>query len=307
MPDVSVIIPAYNAAATLRDCPAAAQQQRLPPGRSFELLVVDDGSTDETPALCRTMGVPVRRRPSRGGAGAARNSGAAATAGEWIAFTDSDCVPARRWLAALWEAAQRAGPETLGAAGATIGHRSQTPAARFVDLAGGLDARRHLTHPVFPFAPTGNVLLRRSAFEAVGGFDERFDSYEGADLYHRLARAHAGEVVFEPRAVVLHAHRSSWRAYWKQQSSYGRGYAQLFLRYPGELPWSWMRELAAWGRIAGLAARACAACGDRGLVGRGMLIKHVAQRIGFMRNYWSRRERRRWTDLAPRLPACVPP
>ena len=307
MNDVSVIIPAYNAAATLRDCLAAAKEQRLPAGRSMELLVVDDGSNDGTAAVCETMGVRVKRRSSRGGAGAARNSGVAATAGRWIAFTDADCVPSRRWLASLLEAAERGGTEGLGAAGKTVGHMSQAPAARFVDLAGGLDAERHLAHAVFPFAPTANVLLRRSAFEAVGGFDERFDSYEGTDLYHRLTQAHAGEVVYEPRAVVLHAHRSSWRAYWKQQSSYGRGYAQLFLRYPEELPWSWGREMGAWRRIGGLAARACVWGGDRGLVRRGMLIKHVAQRVGFVRNFWSRRERLRWTDLTIRAPACVPP
>jgi hypothetical protein len=94
----------------------------------------------------------------------------------------------------------------------------------------------------------------------------------------------------------LHRHRSDWRAYWRQQRAYGRGYGQFFIRYRGELEWSLSRELGAWLRIAGLAAGALRWRGDRGLVRRGTFVKHCAQRIGFVRTYWSRVEWQRWQD-----------
>src|SRR3546814_5363267 len=104
----------------------------------------------------------------------------------------------------------------LGAAGRTLGFRSATPAARYVDLAGGLDAERHLTHPTWPFAPSGNLLYRTSALRAIGGFDERFSAYDACDLYTRLHPG-AGAFVFVPNALVLHAHRATWAEFFRQQ------------------------------------------------------------------------------------------
>jgi glycosyltransferase involved in cell wall biosynthesis len=302
--DLSIIIPAYNAEATLRECLGALESQVLPRGRSLEVIVLDDGSKDGTAEACQ--GFPVMLiRQKNAGAGAARNAGIKRARGTWIAFTDADCIASRRWAHWLLEAAEGMGPLALGAAGKTVGHESRTPAARFVDLAGGLDAQIHLGHRVFPFAPTCNVLYRRAALLAVGGFDERFGSYEAADLHHRLMQAHGGRMAYEPRALVLHRHRACWGGYWRQQRSYGGGYAQLFIRYPEELSWGLARELGAWGRLARLAPGAVAGWGDRGLVRQGKFIKRLAQRLGFVGTYFSRRERLRFCGRAPELEGAV--
>ena len=235
----------------------------------------------------------ISREP--GGAGAARNTGWLAARGRWIAFTDADCVPSRSWLATFTAEIQRDGDELLGAAGRTVGYASESSAARFVDLVGGLDGERHLEHPTFPFAPSCNLLYRRDALAEVGGFDERFSSYEACDLHTRLVEHRSGPFVFAPRAVVLHRHRDSWRGYWRQQYSYGRGYAQFVWRYRDRLPWSIREESRAWASVlqAG-AATLVVHDGDEALVRRGLAMKLLAQRLGFDATFWTRAERSRW-------------
>lgn len=280
---VSVVVPVYNGMATLQDCLTALRGQDMPL-RDFEVIVVDDGSTDDSASLAATFPVRVVGRPN-GGAGAARNTGWRAAHGTWIAFTDADCVPARSWLRRLVQSARAANGErsALGAAGKVVGFDSKTPAAQFCDIAGSLDAERHLAHPRFPFAPSSNLLYRRAALEAVGGFDERYVSYEACDLHWRLLQRVGGAFVYEPQAVVLHRHRASWRSYWRQQFSYGQGYAQ-FMRYHRDVcRWNVMDELSEWGAIGKLSLTAWRkTSSDHALYRRGMFVKKMAQRLGFI-------------------------
>ena len=94
---VSIIIPAHNAAETLAECIEACRQQTY---RPLELIVVDDGSTDDTPRIAWVHPVHYIRQDQRGPA-AARNRGAREARGAILAFTDSDCVPAEDWAARL--------------------------------------------------------------------------------------------------------------------------------------------------------------------------------------------------------------
>ena len=98
MPDVSVIVPAHDAAATLGRTLAALTAQRFDGG--FEIVVVDDASSDATAAVAERAGAHVVRQARRAGPAAARNAGVAVARGELLAFTDADCEPAPSWLAA---------------------------------------------------------------------------------------------------------------------------------------------------------------------------------------------------------------
>ena len=259
----------------------------------YEVIVVDDGSTDDTAAIAARHNVRLITQENAG-APAARNRGIAAARGTWVAFTDADCMPSRHWLSRLL-AAVRQDPNALGAAGRIAGHGSQSPAARFVDLYGGLDAERTLVHPRFPWAPSANLMYRRDALADAGGYDERYATYDACDLHTRLRERFAGPFFYEPSALVLHRHRAGWRAYWKQQFFYGVGYAQFMLRHRDKARWSAWHEAASVARLATSAAAALIpSTGDRGLARRGTFVREAAQHAGFVRTYFSARERRRW-------------
>ncbi len=290
--EVSVVIPVYNGAATLQAALRSLMTQTL--GRErYEVIVVDDGSRDDSAAIARSCGARTIVQ-SNAGAPAARNTGIREARGEWIAFTDADCVASRGWLAALLAAAKRESG-CIGAAGKTIGFRSQAPAARFVDLMGGLDAGRYLQHPRFPFAPTANALYRREYLLEAGGFDERYATYDACDLHARIARRFAGAFPYEPRALIMHKHRESWRAYWRQQFFYGVGYAQFVLAHRDEIRWNVRLQLRALADVVAKGFRAgIPAVGDAAILRRGELVRAAAQQAGFIRAYYSAKERRRW-------------
>ncbi|HEY5350497.1 MAG TPA: glycosyltransferase [Candidatus Lustribacter sp.] len=288
---VSVVVPVYNGERTLGDCLRSLQAQNLP-NVAYELIVVDDGSDDASATIATGFGARVVRQPNAGAA-AARNAGLSAARADWIAFTDADCVASRGWLKTLLRSAALAGEDVICVAGKTVGLASETPAARFVDLKGGLDAGRHLAHPRYPFAPSGNVLYRRAALAAVGGYDPRYRSYEACDLHQRLGAA-GGRSIFEPGAMIFHRHRATWSEYWRQQRSYGAGLAQFMRARVDEIRWSLADELRAWSGVVACGARAILpGNADAVLERRGTFVKTFAQRVGFVAEYWAR-GRARW-------------
>jgi glycosyltransferase involved in cell wall biosynthesis len=198
-PLVSIVIPCFNHAQFLAEAVESALAQTHP---RVEVLVVDDGSTDNTAAIvARYEGVRCIRRPN-GGAPSARNAGLAASAGELVAFLDSD---------------DRLLPEAIAIGVEALAGRSESAAAvgapRDIDAGG-----KPLNVPQQPLIHTdhylallkscfilsgSSVLFRRSALERVGGFDERLALGDDYDLYLRLARRYPihchGRVVTEYR------------------------------------------------------------------------------------------------------------
>jgi len=290
----SVVVPAFNAEKTLAECLNALRNQDCED--AFEIVVVDDGSNDGTAAVGQSFRVRVIRQHNKG-AGAARNAGMAVARGKWIAFTDADCVPSRSWLRSLLSATRSSSSEQekIGAGGRTIGLDSATEAAQFCDLIGSLDAERHLAHPKFPFAPSSNLMYRKSVLEEAGGFDERYVSYEACDLHNRILKKQSGPFVYAPRAVVFHRHRADWKGFWRQQYSYGKGYAQFVMHHRDECRWTIADELREWADIGRLSLSAWRAPrNERSLYARGMFVKKFAQRVGFVATQLNRRERTRW-------------
>ncbi len=292
-PDISVVICVYDGADTLAATLHALAAQSLARER-YEVIVVDDGSADDSARIASRFAVRLLQQRHRGLA-AAKNAGWQAARGEWVAFTDDDCAPTRHWLRWL-DTAVGQGEDALGAAGRIVGYPSSAAAARYVELTGGFNTDRHLQHPRFPYAPSGNVMYRRAALAAVGGADERYAFYESCDLHTRLRRSHGGAFYYEPRAVVLHRHYTDWHRFFRQQRGYGRGLAQFMWHYRSEVAWSPWRELHAWGRVLarGPVALVPGGSGDEALVRRGDFLRDVALRVGFAETYFNRRERRRW-------------
>jgi glycosyltransferase involved in cell wall biosynthesis len=203
-PSISIIVPTYNRSAELPFLFAALARQ-VYPSQNLELILVDDGSTDQTADLAQRWGralpFPLRLlRKQRQGPPAARNHGAAHARGEILAFTDSDCLPQPQWLASAARAL---------AQGAGIVCGPLLPVAR---QGQGLLARQQAPlHEDRGCYPTANLFVRRSVFQAVGGFDEQFGVYrfgevvagEDADLAWRMRRR-GQRVRFSQGATVWH-------------------------------------------------------------------------------------------------------
>jgi glycosyltransferase involved in cell wall biosynthesis len=185
---ISVVIPAYNAARFLPRCLESVFAQTLKP---LEVIVVDDGSTDNTAAVAEELGATVLRRPN-GGPGAARNAGIQFASGEWIALLDADDL----WAAEKLErqAACIRSETVLVYTGVRNfddhGTHGEEPAIDAI-------AARKMLRYRNPIA-TSSVLMRRKAALADGGFREEIHSCEDWELWVRLERAGDFEAVTGP-------------------------------------------------------------------------------------------------------------
>ncbi len=182
-PQVSVIIPTYNRAGCLRGAVDSVLAQEF---RGFELIVVDDGSTDETPQLLREYGSSIRvLRQENRGVSAARNAGIAASRGELIAFLDSDDAWLPGKLARQVEFF-RQNPEILICQTEELwvkNGRRVNPGQRHRKRGGMIFEPSLALCLVSPSA----VMLRRELFEQVGLFDERLPACEDYDLWLRVS------------------------------------------------------------------------------------------------------------------------
>jgi glycosyltransferase involved in cell wall biosynthesis len=228
----SVIIPALNAERTLPDLLAALKSQRGAGG--FEIIVVDNGSTDRTVEIARGTGVKVLHQPVRGPS-AARNLGLAQAQAEIVVFTDADTIPTQRWLASLLSAF--ADSQTIQATGPIFGWQPVTGAERFASARKVFDCENTARHPRHPFAHGMNLAVRRSIAMDIGGWDETMGSGEDVDFSLRLRKKYGSTICFVDQAILFHKHRSSDEALWKQARWHGTGYALVQRRHPEALPW----------------------------------------------------------------------
>lgn len=200
-PRVSVVIPAYNAAWCVRRALDSVLAQEY---RDFEVIVVDDGSQDDTAAILATYGAALRvvRKPN-GGLSSARNAGIAAAHGEYVAFLDADDW----WLPGKLsrQVALMDSRRELLFCSTTSGVR--TPEGRRLpDWRCGRGDRPAL-ECIFAVnahvAGSGSsVLAKREAFARAGGFDESLRSLEDIDMWMRLAALGGYACIDEPLAVI---------------------------------------------------------------------------------------------------------
>jgi len=223
---ISVVIPTYNRKDPLRKCMTSLIHQTYP-ASGFELIVVDDGSTDGTQdyltALCRETASPrvvCLRQPNKGPA-AARNLGARSAQGEIVAFTDDDCVTSEDWIEIIAETFEK-DPE-LAACGAHLHPTDQNP-----------EADRFLEFEYAPLSlfPTANCAVSKEVFDAVGGFDESFGLGTGEDcdlIYRFLKRGF--KVCHVSKLTVHHEEQRSWLRHLKQRFRFGSSNCIVFKRH----------------------------------------------------------------------------
>lgn len=230
---ISVIIPAKDAASTLEACLGAVlHQDRLRFGVDYEVLVVDDGSTDETAPIAQRMGVATFSQPNAGPA-AARNLGAQHASGDLLVFTDADCVPEPDWLLTLSSAFTDG--KVVAAKGAYL-TRERGPVPRFVQCEYAHKYERMARLEAIDFVDTYSAAYRRDIFLQNGGFDPLFrePSVEDQELSFRLARK-GYRMVFCPAARVAHSHDRNIGEYVHRK--FGIGYWKAVMM-------NWMPEKA---------------------------------------------------------------
>lgn len=223
---ISIVIPTYNAAATLGEQLDALAMQTFV--GDIEVIVSDNGSTDNlTDAVTEHPLARLRIVDSSDekGASHARNIGAARAEGDFLAFCDADDRVHPGWLDALVRAA--------GEFDAVTGPY-ETTSINSADVASWRPIRppnqREETPGFLPAALGGNLAMWRNVFERVGGFDETLPVGEDVDIAWRiqLAGFTLGHV---PDAVVAYRLRDSYKALWRQSFSYGRVGPTLYQRY----------------------------------------------------------------------------
>ena len=240
VPAVSVIVPARDAAATLGRALDCLSRQDLE--AEFEVIVVDDGSSDETAATARAhpLSATVVESESRAGPGGARNRGAELARAPVLAFTDADCFPTESWLSEGLEAIRRldlvqgaVGPDPTASLG---------PFDRTVIVTGEIGLYE-----------TANLFVRRGWFERVGGFEDWI--VEGGEGLFGWQAPRDGRTARPPRRTIGEDTLFGWEA---RRLGARTGFAPralvhhaVFARTPAEA----IRYRWAWRHLPALAKR----------------------------------------------------
>ncbi len=237
-PKISVVVCTYNGAHNIRDCLKGLCQLDYP---NFEVIVVNDGSTDATAAIVQEYDVRLINT-EQCGLSRARNTGMEAATGEIIAYIDDDAYPDPHWLTYLAATFMRTSHAGVG--GPNIAPLGDGFIADCVAHAPGNPTHILLTDQQAEHIPGCNMAVRKSCLEAIGGFDPQYRTAgDDVDVCWRLQQQ-GGTLGFSPAAAVWHHRRKTVRAYWKQQCGYGRAEALLEAKWPdkynaaGHLTWA---------------------------------------------------------------------
>lgn len=235
-PAVSVVMPFAGSPSEARAALEALQALRVTP--DDQLILVDNAGT--APAA---DGIEVVHAVHEASPAHARNVGAAHAGAAWILFLDADTQAPGDLLDRYFTAPIDV---TVGALAGAVTAASDHAglAARYGAAKGFLDQDAHLAHPYLPRAVAANLLVRRAAFEQVGGFFEGVRAAEDTDFSWRLQRA-GWRLEGRPGAAVEHRYRTSLRALRRQWRGYAAGRAWLARRYDGFVPEPALRRAAA--------------------------------------------------------------
>jgi cellulose synthase/poly-beta-1,6-N-acetylglucosamine synthase-like glycosyltransferase len=236
-PFISVVVCTYNGSATIRDTMEGLKRLDY---ELFEVIVVNDGSKDETASIVAEYPYRLINQQNKG-LSEARNAGIYAASGEIVAFIDDDAYPDTQWLRYLAHAFRTTNHAGIG--GPNIAPGDDGPVANCVALAPGGPVHVLLTDEIAEHIPGCNMAFRRDVLIEIGGFDPIYRSAgDDVDLCWRIQ--HTGRTIgYHPAAFVWHHRRNSVKAYWKQQKGYGKAEALLENKWPekyngfGHLSW----------------------------------------------------------------------
>lgn len=224
-PLISVIVPALNEESVIARCLASLKQQKLP-SRCFEVIVVDNGSTDATREIARSFRgwlslTVIERRGAR--ISALRNCGAAIARGGFLAFLDADCVAPHHWLRQIVDLLRADNCRIVGA------QYRIPPSSSWVAKAWYGDLWQMKNGPV-SYVPGGDLAIARELFMNLGGFDETIVTSEDTEFCERAA-ASSVPILAVPSLSVVHLGTPQTLAgFYRKQSWHGINVHRVFLR-----------------------------------------------------------------------------
>ena len=226
-PRISVVICAYNAERTMDACLASLRTLRYP---DYEVIVVNDGSTDRTLEISeRYPEVRIFSQENKG-LSVARNVGIENATGSIVAFTDSDCVVDPDWLTYLAYKFVHAGFVAVGGPNLPPPEDARIPAC--VAASPGGPTHVLIDDEVAEHIPGCNMAFLKTALDEIGGFDPIYRAAgDDVDVCWRLQNQ-GHSIGFSPAAMVWHFRRNTIKAYLKQQMGYGKAEAQLYFKHP---------------------------------------------------------------------------
>ena len=252
-PQISVVVCTYNGADTLDECLTSLERLTYP---DVEIILVNDGSTDDTGAIAARHPGVRRIDVPNGGLGAARNVGLEAATGGIVAYTDADVRADPDWLTYLVQPFLTA--DVAAAGGPNVVPPDDSWVAQCVARAPGGPTHVLLDDRIAEHVPGCNMAFRREALLAIGGFNPIYvRAGDDVDMCWRL-QARGWKIGFAPSALVWHRHRPSISQYWRQQVGYAEGQVWLMPHHPdkfvgGKIQWRGLSLclLAPFGPLAG--------------------------------------------------------
>lgn len=236
-PKISVVVCSFNGSSTIGETLDHLGQLDYP---DYEVIVVNDGSTDATGRIADRPGLRLIETENCGLSNA-RNSGLRAARGEIVAYIDDDAYPDPHWLSYL--ALSFGSRDFAAVGGPNIAPPEDPDLAECVANAPGAPIHVLVDDEIAEHIPGCNMAFRRDALEKIGGFDARFRvAGDDVDACWRIEET-GGTIGFSHAAVVWHHRRPSIGTYLKQQRGYARAEALLAEKWPnrynraGHLSW----------------------------------------------------------------------
>ncbi len=229
---VSVVVVVRNGERTLPALFEALRRQTMPP-RAFEVIVVDDASTDHTAKLIKDSGVArLVSAPEHVGLPVGRNIGIKATRAAVLAMTDADCVPDPEWVERGWARFANGDVDMLaGEINVPLGDRPSL--ASLLDSARFFDQERYTADG---FAGGANMWARRDLFDRVGLFNQNLAAYGGDDEeFGQRATARGARLVYAPDVRISHPPRQRLRDLARKRYRLGYGHAAQRRHASGQL------------------------------------------------------------------------
>lgn len=226
-PYISIIVPAYNAENTISRCIDSCINQSYPKDK-YEIIVVDNNSTDNTATILNNYNIIYRKEVSIKSSYAARNTGIKHARGDIIAFTDSDCIADNNWISS---AVIEFNSDSIGCvAGKIIGHHYNTSVQEYLVKDNCLSQEHTLNHYFMPYPQTANALYRKDVLDKIGIF-ETWKSGGDADLAWRMQLTTQYHIKYVQSSIIYHIHRSNFRSFFNQQKTWGYGSVLLHKKW----------------------------------------------------------------------------